>query len=125
VVGGGGIYNAGAMTITNSGILGGPGTNSYLGNTATNDGGGVYNAGTMTLDNCLVTGNEAAYSYGYYLGSVDTKNTRGGGIYNAHDAELSVLNSTVSGNSAPKWPDLYSAGGHLYLENSDIGDSKK
>jgi len=111
---GGAIYNEGTMTITNSDILGGPGTNWVVGNEAGN-GGGIYNAGSMTLDNCYLTGNQAG---------VGDKNGIGGGIYNAKDADLIVLNSTVTGNSAPKWPDLYNAG-NLYVENSDIGDSKK
>jgi hypothetical protein len=70
---GGGIYNAGALTVRDS---------SLSGNFAT-DGGGVYNGGTLTISDSTLAGNSALYA---------------GGIEN--DGTLAFDNSTLSGNSA-------------------------
>jgi hypothetical protein len=69
---GGGIYNAGALTLTNC-VL------------SDNSEGGIANNGTLTLTNCTLSGNTAG---------VD----RGGGIYNWGTATLT--NCTLSGNAA-------------------------
>jgi hypothetical protein len=83
---GGGISNAGTLTISNSTITG-----NSVGSGATN-GGGVYNAGdgataTLTLNNSIVSGNTAG---------------AGGGIFNfarnGGSATLTVSNSVISGN---------------------------
>jgi len=77
--GGGGIYNQGMLSISNS---------TVSGNSAGNggDGGGILNAGgTLSISNSTVSGNSASRG--------------GGGIYNQET--LSISNSTVSGNSAP------------------------
>ncbi|MCA8989661.1 MAG: hypothetical protein KDA78_18585, partial [Planctomycetaceae bacterium] len=66
------------LTITN-GNLNGAGEGDY--------GGGVINFGTLTLDYVLVSDN--------------TSVGLGGGIANAPGATLTVINSTVSGNTAP------------------------
>jgi hypothetical protein len=71
---GAGIYNLGAMTITNS---------TVSGNTVRYVGGGISNGGTMTITNSTVSGNSAGY---------------GGGISNG--GTMTITNSTVSGNSA-------------------------
>ena len=47
---GGGIYNEGSLTISNSTISG---------NTSSNDGGGIGNIGTLNLDSVTVTANSA------------------------------------------------------------------
>jgi hypothetical protein len=76
--GGGGIFNAGTLTLTNS---------TVSGNAAGEDGGGIFNdAGTLTLINSIVSGNNAG---------VD-----GGGILNNPGGTLTLTNSTVSGNAA-------------------------
>ena len=76
--GGGGIFNAGTLTATNSAVTG---------NAAGEDGGGIFNdAGTLTLINSIVSGNNAG---------VD-----GGGILNNPGGTLTLTNSTVSGNDA-------------------------
>ncbi|MDO8616725.1 MAG: choice-of-anchor Q domain-containing protein [Dehalococcoidia bacterium] len=73
---GGGIYNVGTLTLTNS---------TVSGNTAPSNGGGIYNYSTLTLTNSTVSGNTAPVS--------------GGGIYN-FSATLTLTNSTVSGNTS-------------------------
>lgn len=87
-IGGGGIWNQGTLTLTNSTVSG----NSASG-TDSNWGGGIYNQGTLTLIRSTVTGNSA---------SGGTSNI-GGGIYNSFDlataATVSLINSTVSNNS--------------------------
>jgi len=71
---GGGISNAGTLTVTNS---------TLSGNSAA-DGAGIFNGGTLTVTNSTLSGNSA------FVG--------GGGIGNA--GTLTVTNSTLSGNSA-------------------------
>ena len=72
---GGGITNAGTMTVTDSTISG---------NTASYEGGGIYNnGGTMTVTDSTISGNTAS--------------SGGGGITNA--GTMTVTDSTISGNS--------------------------
>ena len=80
--GGGGIYNTGTLTLTNSTISGNSGSGGSFG------GGGIYNAGgTMTIANSTVSGNTVNSSFG------------GGGIVNT-GGTMTIINSTISGNSA-------------------------
>jgi len=72
---GGGIYNAGTLTLTNC---------TLKGNSTASYGGGIANEGTATLTNCTLRGNSAG--------------GRGGGI--ASLGTLTVTNCTLSGNSA-------------------------
>ena len=74
---GGGIYNAGALTVTNC---------SITGNTCNDFGCGLYNAGVMTLTNCTISNNIEAGG-------------GGGGINNS--GRLMLTGCTVSGNAAP------------------------
>jgi hypothetical protein len=90
---GGGIFNAGTVTITNSAVTG---------NTASNfgSGGGIYNSGTMTIENTTFTGNTAA--------------TSGGGLDNAGSLGMqgvTMVNNQALGNglgsnpvSTPSFP---------------------
>jgi hypothetical protein len=75
---GGGIYNAGTLTLSAS---------TVSGNFAT-DGGGIYNGGgsSLTLSGCTLSGNSALY---------------GGAIENY--GTLALRNSTLSGNSATSY----------------------
>ena len=99
---GGGIDNAGTLTVTDS---------TVSGNTATiGDGGGIDNAGTLTVTDSTLSGNTATIGDG---GGIDNAGTLtvtdstlsgnsagslGGGIDNA--GTLTVTDSTLSGNSA-------------------------
>jgi CSLREA domain-containing protein len=78
---GGGIFNAGTLTVANSTISGNTGTGL-----ANNAGGGLSNAGTLTITNSTISGNFA------------DNNASGGGIHNT--GTLTVANSTISGNTA-------------------------
>ena len=71
---GGGIFNSGTLTLTNSVVSG---------NASADNGGGIYNDGTLTLINSTVSGNDADFL--------------GGGILNS--GTLTLINSTVSGNT--------------------------
>src|SRR4029450_5628933 len=76
-VNGGGIFNAGTLTLTNS---------TVSGNTAGDDGGGIRNVlgGTLTLTNSTVSGNDAG--------------DEGGGIRNF--GTTNVFSSTIANNRA-------------------------
>jgi CSLREA domain-containing protein len=105
---GGGIYNAGTLTVINS---------TFSGNRATGSGGGIgygggiLNAGTLTVSNSTFSTNSAIFGGGLYnrTGSTvsisnstfdgnSTTTGSGGGIVN--DGTLTVVNSTFDGNSA-------------------------
>jgi hypothetical protein len=98
---GGGICNAGNLTVSNSTLAG----NSAL------DGGGIFTTGHLTLTNSTLSGNFAAINGGGidHLGgtvvvtncalSDNTATSVGGGIRNA-GATLAVTNSTLTGNKA-------------------------
>ena len=77
--GGGGIFNAGTLTLSNS---------TVTGKSRWRNGGGIFNdaGGTLTLINSIVSGNNAG---------VD-----GGGIRNVPAGTVTLTNSTVSGNAA-------------------------
>ncbi|BCW93141.1 MAG: hypothetical protein KatS3mg007_1035 [Thermoanaerobaculum sp.] len=79
---GGGIWNSGTLTLTNSTISG---------NSARQSGGGILNGGTATLTNSTISGNSAFLS--------------GGGIRNGGTA--TITNSTISGNSASSGSGIY------------------
>ncbi|MCO5206950.1 MAG: hypothetical protein M9928_18215, partial [Anaerolineae bacterium] len=75
---GGGIYNNGMLTVTNS---------TLSGNLSEDSGGAIYNyTGTLTVTNSIFADNSAI--------------AFGGGISNDNDGPLTVANSTFSGNSA-------------------------
>jgi hypothetical protein len=79
---GGGIFNQGTLTVSNT-VISGNLTN-YV-------GGGIYNAGILSVSNSAVTGNTVGSANG--LG-------RGGGIYNSVTGTLTVSTSNFSFNSA-------------------------
>ena len=88
--GGGAIWNAGTLTMTDSTITGNTATANTLG------GGGIYNDSdaVLTISNSVITGN--------------VSHSDGGGIYNADRAALTVINSVISGNRADN------SGGGIY-----------
>jgi hypothetical protein len=109
---GGGIYNAGATTLTHS---------TVSGNLAYKDGGGIYNAGTVTLTHSTVTGNIADWGWGggiYNMGTLTLTHStisgntssrqNGGGIWNADGASAQLIHSSAIGNSS------YRGGGGIY-----------
>ncbi len=94
---GGGIFNAGVLTLNES-IL--------TGNFAENEGGGLYNSGTLMVTASTISGNTA--------GEV------GGGIANDNDGTATVMQSTISGNTARY--DGYGYG-YNYGSGGGIGNS--
>jgi CSLREA domain-containing protein len=96
--GGGGIFNAGTLTLTNCTI-----------SDNIQDGNGIHSVGTLILTNCTVSGNVAPM---------------GGGIYN-ESGTLTVIDSTISGNIAFDGGGIYNdSGGTLTLDNSTISGNR-
>jgi uncharacterized repeat protein (TIGR01451 family) len=76
---GGGIFNSGNLTISNSTISG----NNAVGGTA--EGGAIYsNSGTLTILNSTISGN--------------TANGSGGGLFNGGTSTANLVNVTVTNN---------------------------
>jgi hypothetical protein len=103
---GGGIFNSGILTITNSTISG---NLAFLG------GGGIFNSGTLAITNTTISRNDADSALGTGLA---------GGIFNS--GTLAISNSTISGNFGYE-----DAGGILNLmlgmltiNNSDISGNR-
>ena len=120
---GGGIYNGGSLTLTNSTISG---------NRASERGGGIFNrsVGTLNMSNSTVAGNRSRFGSGIYndgaqtlISSTVSGNgvcTLGCGIYNL--GSMTLTNSTISGNGQA----LYGGGilnggtGTATLRNSTV-----
>jgi len=129
---GGGIYNRGMLTVTDSTITA---------NATTRYGGGVANetGSTLTVLNGTITGNAADYGAGIYIqdgatatltGSTLSGNAavyNGGGIYSRDATTLTVTDSTFSGNSANgSNGGAILSGGTLILSGSTLsGNSAK
>jgi hypothetical protein len=105
---GGGIFNAGILTITNSTLS--DNTVSYLVDEK-DAGGAISNHGTLTVTNTTFSNNDANYIagavYNYIGGTMTIANSTfsansaglaGGGLLNR--GTLNLINSTFSGNSA-------------------------
>ncbi len=99
--GGGGIYNGGALAVTNCTISGNVQDNWG------NSGGGIANFGTMTVTNTTISGNGLPGNPGggIYAGSKNTTITNctisgnhGSGILGGVDGSGVISNSTISGN---------------------------
>ena len=117
---GGGIANAGDLTVTLSTITGNSSTfnaggisnsgvmqvtySTVSGNTAGNSGGGLGNTGTLTVANSTLSGNTAS--------------TFGGAVVNT--GTLTVADSTVSGNSVGAGGGIGNQFGTVALTNSTI-----
>jgi hypothetical protein len=91
---GGGVYNKGKLTISESMVRGNLAYPTAFPQTGS-AGGGIYNSGTLTVTNTTISGNGASclfpISYSYY-------GAEGGGISNG--GTLTIYNSTISGNRA-------------------------
>ena len=59
-LGGGGILNAGTLTLTDCTISGNTTNQSDVPNIISGDGGGINNAGTLTMAGCTVSNNTSA-----------------------------------------------------------------
>ncbi|MGD1704380.1 DUF4347 domain-containing protein [Dapis sp. BLCC M229] len=106
---GGGIYNSGTVSISNSTISGNQARNDYAIYYYTRIvGGGIYNSGKVSISNSTITENSASYGGGaiYNTGTAEISNNTiisdnsgfsGGGIYNS--GTVSISNSTITENS--------------------------
>ncbi|HEY9837913.1 MAG TPA: DUF4347 domain-containing protein, partial [Vampirovibrionales bacterium] len=119
---GGGIYNAGTLTLTQSTITE---------NHADDDGGGINNEGTLTVIDSRIFRNSSADEGGgiRHLGSrnltligstIDENQAddQGGGIHNSSTAVIS--NSTISNNQAATDGGGFYNGGSLTIRHSTI-----
>lgn len=97
--GGGGIFNNGQMSIINSIISE---NSSLLGGS-----GGIENGGTMTITKCTIFGNDA--------------DTIGGGIGNG--GTLTIYDSSIAGNRASLTSGGIFNGGNLTIDNSTIASN--
>jgi large repetitive protein len=102
---GGGIFNAGALTITNSMVAN---------NSATNFGGGIFSGGvtsTLTILNSTFSGMISGAGGAIYNGGIGISISNstfsgnftqygGGAIYNSSSGPLTITNSTFSGNTS-------------------------
>lgn len=126
---GGGIYNEGTLTVSNS---------TFSGNTASHGGGGIYctNLGTLTVYNSTFTGNSAdAGRRGGGISNINCTLTvsnstfsgnsaeRGGGIAATIYGTAEVSNSTFSGNTASAGGGIYNNGGTVTLKNTIVANS--
>jgi predicted outer membrane repeat protein len=117
---GGGIENAGTLTVSNCTFSSNTSVGQYSYDGAS---GGIGNRGTLTVSNCTFSNNSSVGQYSYYgagggignTGTLTVSNSTfsnnfaggsGGGIYNA--GTLTVSNSTFSANSTS---DFGSGGG--------------
>jgi CSLREA domain-containing protein len=135
---GGGIQNDGALNLTSSVVSG---------NRADNGGGIINNGGGLTITNSTIDGNSAAANFGRGAGIYNNGGTvnltnstvrnngpadgnlvRGSGAYNGPNSQLTLTNSTVSGNTAHEGAGIYNDslagnGGTVNLINSTISDN--
>jgi PKD repeat protein len=130
---GGGITNAGALTLNNCTLSGNRANSTYDGfDLIVGEGGGIYNDGILTLNECTLSGNVAAGITGiaglggdgggiYNSGTLTLNqctldgndgDSEGGGIFNQGTAELN--NTIVAGNSGNSGADIYIQGNLTY-----------
>ncbi|MCO5195749.1 MAG: right-handed parallel beta-helix repeat-containing protein, partial [Anaerolineae bacterium] len=121
---GGGIYNDGTLTVTDS---------IFSGNSATYWGGGILNDGTLTVTTSTFSGNTANYGGGILnfdtltvttsTFSGNSATTNGGGILNDSDSTLTVVNSTISGNSATNGGGILNGGALMVTSGTFSGNT--
>ena len=119
--GGGGIYLRG-VALTMSGTV-------VTNNTAGGDGGGIYSDETFSATDCVFSNNTAIEGGGLSLGGISTltdctieenvANRIGGGGIDAN-GDLTIQNTTISGNSATTGGGGIEANGDLTIQNSTI-----
>jgi hypothetical protein len=110
--GGGGLYNAGQLTLTNSTIRDNIATGSPSNPNAY--GGGIFNLGTLTLIESTVRNNRAVggnVDHSIIGGEAIGGSGHGGGIYNI-SGSLTLIKSTVSHNEASGGTGTGGAGGN-------------
>jgi CSLREA domain-containing protein len=108
---GGGILNAGALTLTDVTVSG-----NSAGGIGSGQGGGIYcNAGTLVITNSTLSGNQAT-------GGTDDE---GGAIYNNNGTvsltNVTIASNTVSGGSVSnQGGGIFTSGGTVNLRNTIV-----
>jgi len=118
--GGGGIYNLGTLTITNTTVSGNRSDDSIA--AIGGLGGGIYNSGTLAINDTTISGNSVTRLR-------LTASPYGGGVYNT--GKLTIVNSTISANQASDyWPSgvpygggIANVGGTVMISNSTISNN--
>jgi hypothetical protein len=136
-LGGGGVNNAGTLTLTECAI-GNASTSS--GNNTTGSGGGIQNSGTLNLIRSTVSNNVASLNGGgiYNTGTLNITNSTistntanvvgvsaGGGIYNSSGVNtVTLLSSTVANNTSDaSGGGIFNAGGTVNFGNTIVADN--
>jgi predicted outer membrane repeat protein len=100
---GGGIFNQGTMTVTDSAVSG---------NSATAQGGGIWNSGLATVSGTTISGNSAPSGGGILtLGVVANTGA---------ESRMTVSDSTISSNSATYGGGIYTGAMLTVTDNSTI-----
>jgi hypothetical protein len=122
--GGGGIRNAGTLTLINVTVSDNRSSSFQLLGLQNMTGGGILNNGTMTLTNCTISSNTANFGRGGGIANTGTMtltgvtlnaNTAndfqgGGGSGIANTGTLTLTNGSVSGNSAAGGGGIFNGG---------------
>ncbi|MEW5985447.1 MAG: choice-of-anchor Q domain-containing protein [Chloroflexota bacterium] len=104
------ISDSGVLTLTNSTVSG----NMIYNQSDNAYGGGIFNAGVARIINSAIISNTASAR----IIDVGSAFARGGGIHNDFGATLTVINSTLSGNSAAG--DSGGFGGGIWTNNGAV-----
>ena len=147
---GGGIFNSGTLTLTNTVLSGNSAavaggifsdlntkltiTNSTLSDNSAQAGGGILNNGMLTLTNSTLAGNTTTAPAGgggiFNNGVLTITNStlsgnsgeHGGGI-NVSQGTANISFTTLSGNSASAGGGIFNSGGTVNIKNSIVANS--
>jgi hypothetical protein len=104
---GGGIYNAGTLTVDDSTLSNN--INRANGDFSSAFGGGIFNTGTLMVSNSTLSSNETAVGGCFD----DCGLAYGGGIYSDVAATVTITASTLSGNHSGSFIDAVGGGGGI------------